>query len=169
MEKSLILERCEEIYTGILERLQDICIRNGIDMWLTGSAALSAYRDGSLNCDDLAVCVQAKDVPRLERAIKAEADGSFDVESPMSNENYPAYELRVFDPRTTDCDASAFFKYENNCMHVTVNLQGLLRRNQVRQKGCLAGLTKSCSDRQRLSKSGVNRSLLKRRNCSRLM
>lgn len=124
MEKSLILERCEEIYTGILERLQDICIRNGIDMWLTGSAALSAYRDGSLNCDDLAVCVQAKDVPRLERAIKAEADGSFDVESPMSNENYPAYELRVFDPRTTDCDASAFFKYENNCMHVTVKPTG---------------------------------------------
>ena len=126
------MEKHEEVYIAILERLPDICIRNGTGMWLTGGAALGAYRSGRLMGDDVAVCVPAKDVPRLARAVKAEADAGFDVESPLSEPEYPANELRVFDPRTTDCDTSDFFKYKNNCMHVM--LGQIMKKMQKNQK-----------------------------------
>ena len=142
MEKSIALERWEEVYTGILNRLQDICIRNGIGVWLTGHTALSAYRDGRLAESGAEVCVPAKDALRLEKAIKAEADGSFDVESPLSNARYPKYELMVFDPRTTDCDASDFFRRNNNCMHVTVRLEGQSPKKQGKAGKLLSKLNR---------------------------
>ena len=106
MEKSVALERWENVYFGILDRLQDICIRNGISMWLTGHTALSACRDGCLAESGVEVCVPAKDTLRLIDAIRKEADSSFDVESPLSNSRFPKNELWVFDPRTTECDTS---------------------------------------------------------------
>lgn len=112
----------EAVYIDILNKLQDICIRNNIKMWLTGYAALSVYRDGCLAGSDLAVCVTAKDALLLEKSISAEADDTFCVESPLNNDRFPKNELRVLDPRTTDCDTLNFFKYNNNCMHITVKL-----------------------------------------------
>lgn len=139
------MERWEEVYIGILERLQDVCIMSGIDMWLTGRTALAAYRGGHFTCGDVEVYVPAKDAPRLGKAIKAVADAGFDVESPLSNESFPAHELRVFDPRTTDCDTSDFFRYENNCMHVTVKLSGKAPKKQGRAEKLLGKVSRKFS------------------------
>lgn len=120
-------------------------MKDGIDMWLTGRTALAVYRDGRLAENGVEVCVPAKDALRLINAIKIEADSCFDVESPLSNERYPGNELRVFDPRTTDCDTSNFFRYDNNCMHVTVRLAGQSAKKQGKAGKLLSRLNKKIS------------------------
>lgn len=116
------MEKWESVYFNILSRLQDVCAREGIGLWLADAAALSAFRDGRLTFTDVNVYARAEDAVRLEKALRAEAGPSFGVESMISNSSYPRFELRVFDPLTTDCDTNDFFNIENNCMHVTVLL-----------------------------------------------
>lgn len=114
------MERWESIYFDILSRLQKVCDGLGISMWLSGRAALGAYRDGRLTGSDVSVLVNAKDAMRLAEALAECSDETFRSESMLSNSRYPRFEIRVFDPRTTDCDTSEFFRIKNNCMHVTV-------------------------------------------------
>lgn len=116
------MERWESVYFNILSRLQDVCAREGIGLWLADAAALSAFRDGRLTFTDVNVYARAKDAVRLEKALRTEASGSFGVESMITGSSYPRYEIRVFDPSTIDCDTNDFFNIENNCMHVTVQL-----------------------------------------------
>ena len=125
------MERWESIYFDILSRLQKVCDGLGISMWLSGRAALGAYRDGRLTGSDVNVLVNAKDAMRLAEALAECSDETFGSESMLSNSRYPRFEIRVFDPRTTDCDTSEFFRIENNCMHVTV----LFLQRDV-NKGC---------------------------------
>lgn len=149
MEKSLILNREEAVYLGILSRLQDICKQNSINMWLTGYTALAAYRYGHFAESGIEVCVPAKDALRLEKAVRDVAAADFDVESPVSNERYPRYDLRVFDPRTTDCDLSDFFRYDNNCMHVTVKLACKPVKKQGKAGRLISKLNKKLSGSRR--------------------
>lgn len=111
-------EKRNQVYLELLTKLQDICVRNGIDMFLTGHAALGAIRDGILLWDDVEVCVEAKDTVRLVEAVNRE--NGIGAESMLSNESYPSYDIRIFDPETAYLDTSDFFKYKNNCMHITV-------------------------------------------------
>ena len=116
------MERWENVYSGLLDRLQDICRQNGISMWLADRTALSALRHGTLTGPAVTVFIHAYDALRLEEAVRAESDDTLGIESVLSNAGYPGRDLRVYDPRTTDCDTSDFFRYDNNCMHVTVKL-----------------------------------------------
>ncbi len=115
------MEKWETIYFDILCRLHDVCRSIGADMWLAGPAALGAYRDGRLTDSGVDVLVDAKHAVRLAEALKAASDDSFGCESMLSNSRYPRIEIRAFDPRTTDCDTSEFFRIDNNCMYVTVH------------------------------------------------
>jgi len=114
------LKKSEEIIFRILIRLRDICTCNGISMWLMDQTALSAFRGERLISSTAAVCVPAIDILKLERLIQKNKERSFGVESMLNNRDYPRYELRVFDLRTTDCDTSDFYRINNNCLHVTV-------------------------------------------------
>lgn len=116
------MEKWESVYFNILSRLQDVCEREGIRLWLADAAALSAFREGRLKFTDINVFAFAKDAVQLEKALRANSDDAFGVESMVTNRTYPRYEIRAFDPSTIDCDTNDFFNIDNNCMHVTVQL-----------------------------------------------
>lgn len=116
------MEKWESVYFNILSRLQDVCAREGIGLWLADAAALSAFREGRLTFTDVNVYARAGDAVRLEKALRTMSDEAFGVESMVTNSAYPRYEIRAYDPLTTDCDTADFFRIDNNCMHVTVQL-----------------------------------------------
>ncbi len=106
---------------NILQQLQKICDDNDITMFLYGRTAIAACRDGRLP-DNINVCVDIKDAGQLIYIIQSDDSLGIDVEGMFTNGRYPKFEMRVFDPTTTDFNGASYMKYDNNCLHVTVQL-----------------------------------------------
>lgn len=113
-----IIAKCREKQFQILCAVKDICDRAGIRMVLLGDAALAAYR-GHLDVDNIDICIDAADIWRFMDALD-KAQVGYTADSMYTNGDFPAFEMRIYDPETIDYDNKDFMKYRLNCLYVRV-------------------------------------------------
>ena len=113
-----IIERCRDKQFKILCAVKEICDRNGIRFFLLGDAALVAYK-GEFATDDIAICIDAADIYKFRDAFERDR-GSLVMDSMLTNENFPAFEFRVYDPESIDFNVEDFMKYRYNSLYVRV-------------------------------------------------
>ncbi|MBQ0079271.1 MAG: LicD family protein [Eubacterium sp.] len=105
----------------ILCKLNNICQAQGINLYLFGDTALAAYRDKTLS-DNVSVCIDAADVSRFINAVEDSLDEHLLLEGMHNNGRYPKLSLRAYDPETIDFNVANYLLYDNNCIHVDVEI-----------------------------------------------
>lgn len=156
----------------LLAELNELCRRKGIRLYLLRETALAAYRDGSLS-DTVYTCIDMNDAKKLMSAVRWQRGRLHTViESMLSNDHYPRFELRYCDTETTEFNLSQLHHYDNNCIHITIKLISHIPEDATEYKAAqaeyrqhlsaLAEGTNSTKDAarifRRLMKAGSNRS-----------
>lgn len=113
-----IIAKCRDKQFNILCAVKGVCDKAGIRMMLLDNAALAAYR-GDFVTDDITVCIDASDIQRFVDAF-AQSKTGFVMDSMLTNGDFPAFELRIYDPDTIDYNNVEFMKYRYNSLYVRV-------------------------------------------------
>lgn len=109
------------VQVELLKKISKVCKSNGIELFLYGKTALSAYNNEELN-DEITVCIDSASAVLFANKIDALGDCSIAQESLLNNSNYPNLTIRVFNPNTTEVNYKSIGLYENNCINVEVKI-----------------------------------------------
>lgn len=96
-----------------------VCESKGIDCFLGGETALSAFRDGHLG-DFPEVWIPARDARRFMKAALEDKPDYYEVEVALAETGRDSFDVRVCDARTIDFDLNTAGRYRHNCLHVRV-------------------------------------------------
>ena len=121
----------------LLCRIDDICRENGIDMFLSDKTALKAWKEGEL-FDFISVCIDVRDAKKFIDAVE-KTDGL--CSRGMYNYGkYPLFDVKVYDPETTDFNLLLYQLFGFANLYVTVKFvkyipeKGLFPERAVRNR-----------------------------------